>query len=101
MQIRRAIVRAVNKMRGVSAEELRKMCEVAEASMSSVSMYLNISMVTYYDWEQEFRPIPPKAYERATEYLYSRWMESQMPIHRNAGKNARSKQEESGGASDE
>lgn len=93
MWIRRAIVRAVNKMRGVSAEDLRKMRELADASISSVSMYLHIEFMTYYDYETEFRPIPPEDYARAVEYLNYRWMEAQGI----AGKNVRSKQEESGG----
>ena len=92
MWIRRAIVRAVNKMRGVSAEDLRKMRYLADASISSVAMYMHVEFMMYYDWETEFRPIPPKDYARAVEYLNYRWMEAQGI----AGKNTRSKREESG-----
>ncbi len=69
MRIRQAIVRAVNKIRGVDAKELDRMHHEANVMYSSLALYLGVSLHTVYDWESEYTPIPKDKYEKAMAYL--------------------------------
>lgn len=72
MRIRQAIVRAVNKIRGVDAKELGRMHREANVMYSSLALHLGVSMPTLYDWEYEYTPIPKAQYEKAMRYLRER-----------------------------
>lgn len=72
MRIRQRIVRAVNKIRGVDAWEFEQTRQKAKVSRSSLALYLGVSMVTIFDWEGEYIPIPKMNYESAMRYLNDR-----------------------------
>lgn len=69
MRIRQAIVRAVNKIRGVDAKELDRMHNEAGVMYSTLALQLGVSLYTVYDWEAEYTPIPKDKYEKAMAYL--------------------------------
>ena len=69
MRIRQAIVRAVNKIRGVDAKELERMHRESRVMHSTLALKLGVALQTLYDWESEHTPIPKAKYEKAMAYL--------------------------------
>lgn len=77
MRIRQAIVRAVNKIRGVEAKELDRMHHEANVMYSSLALHLGVQLWTIYDWKSEYTPIPKAQYEKAMCYLRERMEHSE------------------------
>lgn len=72
MMLRQRVVRVVNKIRGVDAQELDRMHHEANVMYSSLALHLGVSLATIYDWEAEYTLIPKAQYEKAMRYLSER-----------------------------
>ena len=80
MRIRKMIVRAVNKIRGVDTLELLRTRCNAHVPVSSLALYMNVPIMVINDWELDRAAIPKAQYEKAMKYLRERmeereWME--------------------------
>lgn len=69
MRIRRMIVRAVNKIRGVDAYALLRTRSNAHIPVASLALYMNMPYRVITDWEFEYAAIPKAQYEKAMKYL--------------------------------
>lgn len=70
MRIRRMIVRAVNKIRGVDAYALLRTRSNAHIPVASLALYMNVPYMVITDWEFEYAAIPKAQYEKAMRYLH-------------------------------
>ena len=80
MRIRRMIVRAVNKIRGVDAFTLYETRCKSRVMLATLALYMNLPYIVIADWEMEYAAIPKTQYEKAMKYLRERmdereWME--------------------------
>lgn len=67
--IRMKAVRAVNKMRGVYVVEMKQARFALGISSGAMAVCLGTSFMKYFDWENEYAPMPPAKYVIALEYL--------------------------------
>lgn len=70
MSIREALVRAINRKNGVDVIALDRMQAIACVSTESIARYLNVSVLTLYDWKFRFKPMPKAQYIKAMNHLY-------------------------------
>ena len=70
MRVRRMIVRAINRLRGVDAKKMHEMRMRAGASLASMALHMNVPLLTVLEWEDETSAIMKAQYKKAMCYLY-------------------------------